>query len=146
MDGTLYDRLAGSVRKHPEYSDCQIAKNIRGAVARDVAEVRKMLKGKIGRPNGTQRTDPVQTLRIDDAVRQHDKVCRVLDILKRLHPGELMRDTALRAEMQMGDTRWRRLKGSPRLGGCWYLMPDRSILWGQTGTIRELTERMKELT
>jgi hypothetical protein len=84
-------------------------------------------------------------LTVDAVVAPHDSVARALDAVRAIPAGRLLPDDALRREVGVGNDRWRSVRGSARLAGFWYALPDRALVWGQKATIAALAAKMKEV-
>jgi len=85
-------------------------------------------------------------LNMDDVIKPHDSVGRVVEFLKKIPKGKFISDDALRKEVNLSREKWRRVRGSVRLAGYWYQCPDRTVIWsGDKNAISVLAERMKEL-
>lgn len=85
------------------------------------------------------------TVSLADIIRPHDMVGKAVAAVAGVPAGRLMTDEALRREVGVGDGRWRSVRGSARLSGHWYAMPDKSLVWGNKATITALSAKMKEI-
>jgi hypothetical protein len=97
------------------------------------------------RKTGPLDASPSNLLTVDAVVAPHDSVARALDAVRAIPAGRLLPDDALRREVGVGNDRWRSVRGSARLAGFWYALPDRALVWGQKATIAALAAKMKEV-
>ena len=87
-----------------------------------------------------------RTVSMADIIKPHDKVGRVLEIIAEIPSGEFIDDETIRKEVSVSRDRWRSVRGSTRLAGHWYQMPDKSTVWGARDDIDSLDERIREIT
>lgn len=151
MDSELVSRVEAKIRAHPEKSDSVIADSTRNHGRKmatvQVAEIRRGM-GKAGeRAQAVEAAAPVcgKTFSIESAIQPHDKVALVLGIVKGIPAGQLMADDTVRKEIGVGGDRWRAIRGSTRLSGLWYKMPDGTLVWGQKATVAQVEARIREV-
>lgn len=102
--------------------------------------------GYTGKTDNNKDKSDLNVLSMEDILKPHDVVGRVMDVLASIPNGKFMQDEVLRKEVGVGNSRWRFVRGSARLAGYWYQCPDKSLVWsGDKTVIQRLAERMKEL-
>ena len=69
----------------------------------------------------------------------------VLAVVKKIPAGQVMNDNDVRVAVGISDQRWRKVRGSLRLNSCWMKLPGNAIVWGRESTIKNVTERIREL-
>jgi hypothetical protein len=101
----------------------------------------------VNRVAETAKSDSdLSVISMEDILKPHDTVGKVIDILSTIPSGKFIQDETLRREVGVGNSRWRFVRGSARLAGYWYQCPDKSLVWsGDKNSIQRLAERMKEL-
>jgi len=146
MTPEVTKRIMDRIAKYPDMSNKRIADGIRvDGVRVSAASVASMRSGEPLGKNVEYKKAGVKTLSIEDVVAPHDKVGEALSKIKSIPAGQLMDDETLRKEVSISNDRWRRARGSTRLAGLWYILPDKSYVWGQKSTIASLDARLKEV-
>jgi len=87
----------------------------------------------------------LKTRSINDLVQGFDKVATILALLKTVPASETVDDEDLRVEAGVSQSQWPRTRGSTRLSGFWYKMPDNKTVWGTQAAIKNLIARIKVL-
>jgi len=93
----------------------------------------------------TGNTHGAALLSLDAVVKPFDIVGKALAIVTGLPDRKLMADSVLQRQIGIGEGRWRAARGSTRLAGYWYSLPDKSVAWGSKAAIVALGNRMREL-
>jgi hypothetical protein len=94
---------------------------------------------------GEQAAASDTLLSVDAAIAPHDIVGSALKIVEAIPAGQVKPDIVVRRELNVSEERWRRARGSIRLSGFSYQMPDKAFVWGRKATITTLSARMKEI-
>jgi hypothetical protein len=84
---------------------------------------------------------------LDDVIAPHDVVAQALAFVRQIPPGKVADDDDVRRELNIGHSRWRRVRGSVSLAGHFYVFPNNAgCVWGGKSAIAAIANRMKELT
>ena len=142
-------RVECSLNKHPEWSVTRHGNSLKGVDNDDIRRImaERAGKGEEGEEggDGNDASTSLKTRSVSDIIAPHDIVGKALALISKIPRGEVMEDDMFRKELVVGDSKWRRAKGSTRLSGFWYVMPDKSMVWGQKATISMVAEKMKDI-
>jgi len=145
MNDGVRARILEKIALHPDWSNNKIASATRMngrrvAHADDVAALRDGASV----VSESHKSKASGSVTMESLVAKFDQVGEVLAKIKVLG-NDFKYDEDMRKEVGIGDARWRRVRGSTRLAGMWYKMPDGALVWGQPARIKSLVARIKEL-
>jgi len=121
-------------------SFAEIAKRV--GVAKST--VQKAFSHNCKSPSQDSKSDG-DTLAVADVLAGYDAVGKVLALVKEIPAGRLRKDDSLKTEIGVGSERWRAIRGSMRVSGYVYQLPNKEYVWGSKSTIAGIPARLREL-